>query len=313
MRQTSSNSQNWPAPRVARWLEYTRSEYGAVDIKTEPNNSYVGEISATELGPLSIILLDVKGASGKVQQTSDASERPPQDFFALTLILEGRAKYDVDGHTQILEAGDLIIRDLARPWTIEHEDSLKVISVPLPYQMLLERLPNPEGLVGQSFDRRLPETKLVSGLVFSALDIAKSDGSEDQKARTASLIIEALSLLMRSPSNNGQSVLLREARREIALNVADPDMCPNSIAASLKVHPKALQRAFAKVGTTVKSEIIKCRIDKSKTLLRNPGLSRLPLTEIAFRAGFNDPNHFSRSFRHHSGQSPSAFRKAALN
>ena len=93
MDRPTNPAQIWPAPRVARWLEYTRSEFGAVDIATEGDDQYGGQVSAISLGPLSIIAVDVQSATGHVRQTSDTADRPPEDYFALTLLQDGTATY----------------------------------------------------------------------------------------------------------------------------------------------------------------------------------------------------------------------------
>ena len=204
------------------------------------------------------------------------------------------------------------MRDLAQPWAIEHKGSLKLLSVLLPYRALLNRLDDPEALVGIRYEGKASETALIRHLILSALDFAKQGASHDKSIQTANLIMDALALLDRPKQVERVPVLLRQARRHIILNYANPDLSSASLSKALGVQHKALQRAFAAVGSSSKKEIVKARLHKAKELLSNPGLNRLTMTEIAFRVGYSDPNHFTRSFRSFSGQSPLAYRKSRL-
>ena len=312
MKRPTNSAQTWPAPRVARWLEYTRSEFGAVDIVTESDDQYGGQVSAVTLGPLSIIAVDVQSVTGHVRQTSDTADRPPEDYFALTLLLDGLATYVIDGAARQLGKGDILVRDLTRPWAIEHKGSLKLLSVLLPYRSLLDRLGDPEALVGIRYEGKGSETALIRHLVVSALNLAKHGASHDKSIQTANLIMDALALLDRPKQCERVPVLLRRARRHIILNYANPDLSSASLSEALGVQPKTLQRAFAAVGSSSKKEIVEARLHKAQELLSNPGLNRLTMTEIAFRVGYSDPNHFTRSFRTFSGLSPLAYRKLRM-
>ncbi|MNR67817.1 DNA-binding transcriptional activator FeaR [compost metagenome] len=46
--------------------------------------------------------------------------------------------------------------------------------------------------------------------------------------------------------------------------------------------------------------------------LCNPRYSALSVSEIAYRAGFNNASHFSRSFKQRYGAAPSSYRSSEL-
>lgn len=80
------------------------------------------------------------------------------------------------------------------------------------------------------------------------------------------------------------------------------------ISESLNVHPTYLSREFSKYFDDLSfgDYIRKLRIEKSIQLLKDPKYS---LAEIAYLTGFSDQSHFNRTFKLHTGQNPSAFRK----
>lgn len=69
-------------------------------------------------------------------------------------------------------------------------------------------------------------------------------------------------------------------------------------------------RAFARAyGETPRSYLGRRRIERAKTLLRHANLS---VTEICFMVGFESVGSFSTRFRELTGESPSAYREAAI-
>jgi AraC family transcriptional regulator len=81
----------------------------------------------------------------------------------------------------------------------------------------------------------------------------------------------------------------------------------SGLAQSVGVHPVTLARAFRHAfGCTVGEYVRSLRIERAAHQLAQTELS---LAEIALGAGFSDQSHFSNLFRHHTGLSPSKFRR----
>jgi hypothetical protein len=83
------------------------------------------------------------------------------------------------------------------------------------------------------------------------------------------------------------------------------------ISEDLQVNPAYLSRAFARYFDNVSfgEYVRKLRVEKGIQLLAS---SRHSLTEIAYLTGFSDQSHFTRIFKKHTGESPSAYRKKLL-
>ncbi|HEX3450693.1 MAG TPA: DNA-binding transcriptional regulator [Isosphaeraceae bacterium] len=81
----------------------------------------------------------------------------------------------------------------------------------------------------------------------------------------------------------------------------------DDVLAHLSVSRSVLQRLFRKeLGQTILDAITATRMQRVKQLLAETDLS---LNDIADRAGFSYVEYLSTSFRHHTGQSPSAYRR----
>ena len=64
---------------------------------------------------------------------------------------------------------------------------------------------------------------------------------------------------------------------------------------------RAFKSAF---GITFKEYLLRFRIKEACRLLEKPDI---PVTEVAYLSGFNDPSYFSKVFKRYVGLSPSAF------
>ncbi|MDD7652976.1 MAG: helix-turn-helix transcriptional regulator [Candidatus Faecousia sp.] len=62
-------------------------------------------------------------------------------------------------------------------------------------------------------------------------------------------------------------------------------------------------------GQTISAYVSHIRIEKSKALLRQPGV---PIAEIAGLCGFEDQSYFTRVFKKQTGISPKQYRNNAL-
>ena len=82
----------------------------------------------------------------------------------------------------------------------------------------------------------------------------------------------------------------------------------DALAGACFLSPSQFRRNFKKsFGISPLQFILKMRIQAAAELLRT---SQLNVTEVALECGFNEPNYFTRQFRHLLGVTPSAYRKA---
>jgi AraC-like DNA-binding protein len=108
-----------------------------------------------------------------------------------------------------------------------------------------------------------------------------------------------------------QAVPDSRIRAFIDARLADPELSPALIAAGCGISLRRLHRAFADTQWSVCSWMRHRRLEQCRRDLLDPLQHRLSITQIAFRWGFNDAAHFSRSFREVYHQSPRDLRKLA--
>jgi AraC family transcriptional regulator, positive regulator of tynA and feaB len=95
----------------------------------------------------------------------------------------------------------------------------------------------------------------------------------------------------------------------IAANLRDPELDVESCARALGVSKRYVHMIFETMSMQYGKYVLQQRLTRCRDDLVNPIWSSLSIERIAYRNGFNDPAHFSRSFRASFGTSPRDFRQ----
>jgi AraC-like DNA-binding protein len=96
--------------------------------------------------------------------------------------------------------------------------------------------------------------------------------------------------------------------KELIQDQIDTSISLKQFSRDLDINAAYLSREFSKYFDNLSfgDYIRKLRIEKAIEYLKSSGYS---LTRIAYLTGFSDQSHFTRIFRKHTGQNPSAYRK----
>ena len=99
--------------------------------------------------------------------------------------------------------------------------------------------------------------------------------------------------------------------KEIMQDQVDTNITLKQLSKDLDINPAYLSREFSKYFNDLSfgDYIRKLRIEKATDYLNTSNYS---LTKIAYLTGFSDQSHFTRIFKKHIGQNPSAYRKKLL-
>ncbi|MBB6671208.1 response regulator transcription factor [Cohnella nanjingensis] len=107
--------------------------------------------------------------------------------------------------------------------------------------------------------------------------------------------------------NFGSRYTMGKAARYIQENCTREDLSLKDVAEWLGMSVPYLSRSFKEeIGVTFVKYLIGVRMDMAARLLRETSVQT---TEAAFRVGFSDYVHFSKTFKKHFGLTPSEFRK----
>lgn len=110
---------------------------------------------------------------------------------------------------------------------------------------------------------------------------------------------------MRAFENDGFNAHSR-MHRDLRQLLSEGKASKENLAAMLAVSPRTLQRRLALIGSSYRQLLHEVRMAAAKDYL---GTTILPMSTIAERLNFNDPQSFSRWFAEQTGNPPSEFRR----
>lgn len=167
-----------------------------------------------------------------------------------------------------------------------HRDDEKVISTGQPLLGLIELFPNAQGRPEWYITDKLPLFDR-EGKVCGLCGTVRS--YEEQRAAIQPYL-ELAEVAEHLKANFRERLEVAELAQIAGLSV------------------RQFERKFRKTfQTTPRSYLMRMRVIKACELLAS---TNMPITEVALESGFYDHSDFSRQFRKHMGQAPTAYRRA---
>ncbi len=102
----------------------------------------------------------------------------------------------------------------------------------------------------------------------------------------------------------GSSTLLGRVRAQLSAHLSSSPL--TQTARALGLSPRTLQRSLRTLGTSLRAELERARIDRARQLLTG-GDDKLD--EVARRSGCANAGSLSRLFRRYTGETPGAYRR----
>jgi AraC-like DNA-binding protein len=272
--------------------------------------AFEGAIDVRDLGGMD--LSRVASSAAVVRRgRSSLAQRP---YFKLHVQDVGRSLNLQDGREAVLDEGDLMLCDPARPYTIRFDDPNRMLVLRIPSERLADRMADPEALCG----RRLAGDGLAGALLTSFIRTLWVNAGRGAAPVGEAVQEAALSLLSAvAQESDGSARVARELeagqgaggriKRFIDENLCDPDLSVGRVAEALGVSPRYVQMVFAGMATTPLAYIRRKRLERAAKALRDAG-GACNITDLSFGLGFNDLSHFSRAFKAFYGVGPREFR-----
>ena len=140
-----------------------------------------------------------------------------------------------------------------------------------------------------------------------------SDLEWDVVAQGLADLLFTLTLQMAAPVRDGGSstkaAIMNRVYQTIERRLEDPDLAPARVAQSEGISERYLQKLFEGIGDNFSHYVRERRLQRAWADLANPAEGHHTISEIAYRYGFGDSAHFSRTFRARFGLSPREFRQ----
>ena len=234
------------------------------------------------------------------------------EVIALTVI-SGSGRIVQDGVTMPVAPGDVVFRHTREPSKVMADSIMDVVVVRVPVHRFF----------GAWFGQhKRCEPRLVSRDAPAAAmvaDVAPVMMERMTRMSAAGVYFTEqamIRMLAAAYVDTGTSVYSRTAdlaRWErltgfIDAQACDPELTLECVAGAVGISKRFVHKLFEQHGIRYGAYLLSRRLELARAQLEDVNLQHLKVSEIAYRSGFNDPSHFSRTFRFQYHISPTDYR-----
>lgn len=295
--------------QFGRWLDAVNAacgRYGATRLGEESQGAMrLHRQEAFELATIDVAQTrlhrrqqDVRGDDGK--------------FFFIVAQLYGQARMEQASNRNVLQPGDLMLLDSARPSEFRYDGPSRQLSLIIPRELFsgVTRRGSIECGV------KIPASSHLAQMTRVLIDEAacQSSLSWAESQAVLSAVVNLLGPLITACDSAGSSHQ-RAYERAIAFierNLQLPELSPILIAKEVGVSLRGLYRCFAEHEVVVSQYIRNRRLDVCAELLRRSH-DQTAIAELAYIWGFNEPSYFSTTFKARFNMTPSEYRQLYSN
>ena len=247
-----------------------------------------------------------------------------EDFFELTIVLEGTAVHNVNNESYFIKKGDVfgVTGETVHGFTECHD--FRICNIMFNPEVIFAPFPTLKHIAGfhslfllepaaQQYKSRLrlsltdfEEAKRLIDFIINEYHGCRPGFSSMCSAAFICLVSFLSRCYDESLIENDRLTTFASAVAYMETNFTEK-ITPEDIAAIAGLSVRHFQRQFKATYHIAPHEyIFILRMQKAKALLTD---TTRTITDIAIECGYQDPNLFSRQFRKHTGASPSEYRK----
>ncbi|HUO43375.1 MAG TPA: helix-turn-helix domain-containing protein [Burkholderiales bacterium] len=300
--------------RIGFWQESLATlTHAEQKIKTPAGASFNAKLRLYELERLRFAVV-----SG-TPHTNVSLPNAQNDVFVLIVPIEGLAAVKQDGREARFDPGVFGFCSLGRPYTIDADSEFRRVLIHVPGRELREIFPACNYITATAISMENAAGTLFRDMVHSlSRNIEKIEQCKTAAMAAADTCMNLLrGMLHELPEarDNGPSRLefyhKERIRNHVKTNLRS-SLSVESIARAVELSPRYVHSLFSNEPVSLMKWVWTERLDRCRHDLGLASLSSRSVSEIAYTWGFNDPAHFSRTFRSHFGTSPTKYRQQAL-
>lgn len=215
-----------------------------------------------------------------------------------------------------IDDGAVSVCDALSPWRMAFEGAFEILVLRIQRKRFAE--PLGRRLIGApTVLANGPLLPGIQALLRSLLrDLDHLDDTEIASMENALLELVTAALRRHHGIGNVEVTQVQAAHFQritalIIANLSQTDLTMRGIARMGGISQRYLQKLFELHDTTCSEFVRSLRLDRARDALLQESQHSASIAEIAFRCGFGNPGHFSRTFKAAFGMSPQACRNSA--
>jgi len=299
------------------WTRNVQAACGHFQTELAHNRAlFIGDVSEFRRGGLSLATLRTN--AGLIKRNKPNGDHDDQQDCFLVIQRGGSCQITQYGQSVQMMPGDLLLMDSAGALEISPAGLIEHISVSLSRDEVCKQL----GQKSRTFGK-ISSSKACGRMLHVLMDqLCKDAGGDDGLIEEGEALQSAFVSLLGSAFDLDHgitesmplhgSTLRHYVQKIIDESLAQPGLSPIGLANRLNISVRHLYRLFEEQDDSVCRYIQRARLKRSADDLTNPFLRSESITSIAYKWGFTDSAHFSRSFKKQFELSPKDFRSRHL-
>lgn len=294
-------------PRLARQL------FGNVRLDFSGTGPRESRLVSAMLGPcrLSRLSADRHMVHGERVITGETT-----DMVKLIIQTEGQSTLHQGGRRLPVGPSSMVLYDPANPYVLANPEAVDLLMLQVPRSAVAGLAPG--GVTRPLTAALLPGSlhRVLSSMMESTIREIETLG-DAERARLGQTMLELVATMICAGSDPQRSgsrslELLRERIKDyIAAHLGRPELCAAEIARKMGCSLRYVYRAFESEDITPADYIWSERLRKARELLAARPMAPGVIGDVAFSLGFSSSAHFSRAFRSHFHETPTAWCRAA--
>ncbi|NIE75137.1 transcriptional regulator FeaR [Pantoea sp. Tr-811] len=277
---------------------------------------FIGEVSASSRAGLPVA--NLRTNAGTIRRLG---ENPALDDDQHCFLVSQRSGHSsvMQGGTRIsLAPGELLLMDSVGPCEINPNGLIEHVSLALPRSQVRRHMAGDGVMFG-----KISSTNACGRMLHMLMDQLCKEGSSGEDGAQGEALQSAFIALLEPGLERGAggpcsfaslsgANLRGYVQQVIDESLSQPGLTPAHLAGRLNISVRHLYRLFEEEGDSVCRYIQRARLKRSADDLANPFYRGESITSIAYKWGFTDSAHFSRSFKKQFEQSPKDYRAQAM-
>jgi AraC-like DNA-binding protein len=232
--------------------------------------------------------------------------------FSVTVQLSGELAVSQHGRQCLISPGDVCPIDERFGFRLQTKIPCEMIILRLPRAAVLAHHPHLADHTATALNAGAPGTILLRNTVLNVMQVA-SHLSHEQGAAAIAGIIQMMGMadfVAVGDCSGASHLRVRSALTFVELSLFDPGLTASAVAADQGISRRHLDTLFLSgIGISVTAYIWSRRLALAASFLRDPRRSDQKVAQIAYAAGFANPEHFTRKFKRRFGCTPGRWRE----
>ena len=317
MRKTEYNTAlESPANQLKYWRAVIRETYAPQSVEPSAKCIFLGRIEGWHIGHLYISKFHSDPVTYR-REPHHVIERRDDNYQVIIPKFSSMCLHQNGKQVECIP-GQFTIQSGTSPFFIQHGKISSTV-VKIPGEMLRDRINKPEDFCATMLSCDRSGGAMFIDYIDSLVQQAETLTSNIECSFSSNLVdllaimLESSGETMSQSESSCQSAHLQRIFRYINTQLSDPSLSPGQIANHCGISLRYIHQLFEQTDWTVSGWILERRLQECYKMLTDANNPMRTIAELAYRWGFSDPAHFSRSFKSRFSMTPGDARTSRRN